>query len=58
MDKQLGMLDMLHIIIRDWDDSITPEDFTETLLQHRRNLIEFCEAYEEASFKVKLEEAR
>lgn len=57
MDKQLGMLHMLNIIIRDWDNSITPEDFTSTLLKHRSNLIDYCEAYEEASFKQKLKEA-
>lgn len=57
MDKQLGMLQMINIIIRDWDDSITPEDFTATLQQHRSNLIEYCQAYEQADFRQKLEEA-
>ena len=56
MDKQLGMLSMLNIIIKDWDNTNDPTDFTETLLEHRRNLIEYCEAYEDASFKAKLEE--
>ena len=56
MDQQLGMLHMINRIIDDWDNNIDPKDFTEILLQHRRNLIEYCEAYEAASFKAKLKE--
>ena len=56
MDYQLGMLRMINLIINDWDNNIDPKNFTEILLKRRQDLIEYCEAYEQASFKAKLKE--